>query len=197
MIRAVVVAIGLLAAASAQAGEARPRLVTGGMPAFTPQAMVTAAGDAKANLFTSHGLTLGALLNAPPSAGADGGPASGAFATYAIDSFAFTTALKVGAAGNAGEASAVYASELGRAALSLGYEWTGRPAAFSLNPWQPSLMAEGLRPANDTATLALSFTRDVTPSLSVGGFAAAVRSEYDDRPTEQGFRLGAALGYRF
>ena len=67
---------------------------------------------------------------------------------------------------------------------------------FSLNASQPGLAGyEGYRPAGDLS-LSLSWSRDITPALSLGGVAAATRPMSTE--TEHGgFLLGAGLGYRF
>lgn len=187
--------LGLVAAAPAVAGDAPPRLVTG---SGVPHADGSRFGgaDAKAELFANGGLRLGALLDSTPAEG-DGADraAFGGYATYLLDSFSLGSSLRGDATASAADVTASYALGDGTAELSLGYQWAGRPTAFSVSPFQA---AGGLGGgALNDLTLSLSFTHDVTPSFSLGGFAGAVRSEYEDRTTEHGFRLGAGLGYRF
>ncbi len=187
--------LGLAAAAPAVAADAPLRLVTGsGVPhADGPR---FGGPDTKAELFANGGLRLGALLDSTPAEG-DGADrvAFGGYATYFVDSLSLGSSLRGDAIGSAADMTASYALGDATAQLSLGYQWAGRPAAFSANPLQ-TMGGLGGGALNDL-TLSLSFTHDVTPSFSFGGFAGAVRSEYEDSTTAHGFRLGAGLGYRF
>ena len=86
------------------------------------------------------------------------------------------------------------------AAFRLGYE-LGRAQAFSVNPAQAGLSAfsgayDPSRSVGDLS-LTLSFTHDVTPSLSLGGFAAAGRQEGEHTAPENSLRFGAGVGYKF
>lgn len=190
-----VIGVCVLAAFPAFAGDKvqpRPRLVTGSVELMRPT-------ETRAELFATGGFSLGALTSTPPADARTEAMALGGYAAYSLESLHISSSLKGDAIGSAADFTASYAGGLmgvdGVAAVTLGYEWTG-PSAFSVNPMQnPLLATESLRPNSDLS-LSLSFTHSVNPSLSLGGFAAATRSEEDQAATS-GFRLGAGLGVRF
>lgn len=189
-----VIGVCMMAAFPAFAGDkalSRPRLVTGSVELMRP------AVETRAELFATGGFSLGALTTAPPADARTEAMALGGYAAYSLDALRFSSSLKGDAIGSAADFTASYAGGLmgadSVAAVTLGYEWT-RHSAFSVNPMQNSLLTtESL----GDLSLALSFTHSVSPFLSLGGFAAATRSEEDDRAATSGFRLGAGLGVRF
>jgi hypothetical protein len=67
----------------------------------------------------------------------------------------------------------------------------GLDHAFSPNPLHGGLMGLG----NNDVSLTLSFTHDVSPSFSLGGYAATARGE--DAHDPSALRLGAGLGLKF
>lgn len=185
-----VIGVCLIAASPAWAAEQpRPRLVTGSV------ALLPSAAATRGELFATGGFSLGSVV--APVAHADT-TATGAYAAYTFDTLRLSSSLKGDGAASMADLTAAYSGALmgldGTAALSLGYEWA-RPSAFSLNPVHNPLMGDFARSANDLS-LSLSFTHAVNPSLSLGGFAAATRTEEDQAATA-GFRLGAGLGWRF
>lgn len=199
MFRPLILAVScLVVAAPAFAGDAPPRLVTGGgLPARMDGGRFSGP-DAKAELYANGGLRLGALLDSTPADEGEGADrmAMGGYAAYHLDSFSFGSSLRGDSTASAADMTAAYALGDATAALSLGYQWAGRPGTFSIRPVGAVGGLDGATSLNDLS-VSLSFTHDVTPSFSLGGFAGAVRSEYEDRTTDHGFRLGAGLGYRF
>lgn len=188
------VLLALLASAPAIAGE-RPRLVAGGLTPRTDTARFGGT-DATAEVYATGGLRVGALVDSTPSGGsAPDRMAFGGYAGYALDGFGIASSLKGDATASAAELAASYAAGVGTTAVTLGYEWAGRPSAFSLNPLAPAAQ-DPMRPLSDLS-LSVSYSHDLSSSVSLGGFAAASRSEYEDRTTQQGFRLGAGFGLRF
>lgn len=181
----------LLAAPSGWAEEVRPRLVVGGMTLAQP--------ELRTELYAAkNGFSAGA---ASEPATADRRMALGGYTAYAFHDFKLSTSLKGAADSSVADFSAAYTGFTdSTAALRLGYEW-GATQAFSVNPAQAGLSAftggyDSNRPVGDLS-MTLSFTHDVTPSLSFGGFAAATRSKDDERTPENGLRFGAGVGYRF
>lgn len=187
----------LLAATPALAGEpARPRLVVGGMDLSQP--------EVRTELFSKGAFSAGSVSD---GSGGDRGRermALGGYAAYAFRDLQLSSSLKGDASTSMADLGAAYMGGVmgieGVAALRLGYEW-GRPQAFSVNPAQAGLSAftrgyDPTRPMGDLS-LTLSFTHDVTPSLSLGGFAAANRKDDDRDGSETGLRFGAGLGYKF
>lgn len=189
MFRTIVFSALCLAAAAPAFAQDQPRLVTGGL---MPAARFSGP-DVKAPLVSAGGLTLGALADSTPVSEDASRLAGGGYVAYAIDKISLTSSARGDATASGLDLGASYAGTAGTAAVKLGYEWAGRPSSFSPNPMQ---MAPVIEPASDLS-LTLSFTHDITPSLQMGGFAAATRSEYEDRTTQQGFKLGAGMGLRF
>lgn len=182
----------LAAALPAWAEDARPRLVAGGMSLTEP--------ELRTELFAKGGFSAGAAAGAENPAGERGRMALGGYAAYAFNDFKLSSSLKGGADANSAEFSAAYAGLGGGvAALRLGYDW-GRSPAFSINPAQAglSVYSGALNPgrAYGDASVSLSYTQDITPSLSWGGFAAAGRKD-DAISTENSVRIGAGLGLKF
>lgn len=195
MMKAVaVLTVCVVAAVPAWAGDAtspRPRLVTG---SITPG---LASPESRSELFATGGFSVGTLSG--PSSTPDQPLAVGGYAAYSFDALRLSSSLKGDRLGSGADLTAAYSGAVlgidGVTALTLGYEWA-RPLAFSPNPVQGGLAGTDiLRPMGDLS-LSLSFTHDIGASLSVGGFAAATRTEEDDSATA-GFRLGAGFGVRF
>lgn len=189
--RSALIVACLLAAQSAWAGEARPRLVVGGMTLAQP--------ELRTELYANKsGFSAGAVSDS--AAPERGRMALGGYTAYAFQDFRLSSSLKGGDTASA-DFSAAYTGfgPDSVASLRLGYEW-GNTQAFSVNPAQAGLSAfGGGYDANRTVgdlSMTLSFTHDVTPSLSFGGFAAASRKD-DDRNAENSLRFGAGLGYKF
>lgn len=189
--------LSLLAAFPAMAGE-RPRLVAGGVDLSQPDTLAGRGNEVRTEVLSLGRFSLGAVSEAPAAGAVTERMALGGFAAYSFDDVKLATSLKGDAGGMGADLSAAYDGSVmgidGTTAVKLGYEWA-RPSTFSLNPSQPGY--EAYRPAGDLS-LSLSWTHDVTPSLSFSGFAAATRTRDDDSVGyEPGFRLGAGLGYRF
>lgn len=190
--RSALVLACLLAAHSAWAGEARPRLVVGGMNLSQP--------ELRTELFAAkNGFSAGAVSDT--SAPERGRMALGGYTAYAFKDFQLATALKGGDTSSA-EFSAAYTGfgADSTAAFRFGYEW-GNVQSFSVNPAQVGLSAftsgyDANRSVGDLS-MTLSFTHDVTPSLSFGGFAAASRKDDERTAPENSLRFGAGLGYKF
>lgn len=184
----------LFAAVPAWSEEARPRLVVGGMNLSQP--------ELRTELFASKsGFSAGAASE--PSTAEPGRMALGGYAAYAFQDLKLSSSLVGGGSMSGVDFSAAY-SGFGAdnlAAFRLGYDW-GRAQAFSVNPAQVGLSAftGGYDPGRAVGDLSmtLSFTHDVTPSLSLGGFAAASRKDDAvDHAPENSLRFGAGLGYKF
>jgi hypothetical protein len=191
----------LLAVTPAIGGDAvRPRLVPGG----NSPALPSLADDSRVAVYSLGGFSLG-TLSAPAAstpglslAGGDG-MVVGGYTAYSGDWLRLSTSLVSG--GGVGTADFT-ASQMvspwgvdGIAALSLGYQWT-QSGAFSLNPAQMGVSVGSLGTANDLS-LSLSFTHDVTPSFSMGGFAAASRGEDEASKANSGLHFGAGLELKF
>ncbi|MBC7905627.1 MAG: hypothetical protein H7Y60_02635 [Rhodospirillaceae bacterium] len=186
----------ILVAAPAVAGEAaRPRLVAGGMDLSQP--------ELRTELFTKGAFSAGAVADSTPTEHGRERMALGGYAAYAFRDLKFSSSLKGDSVASSADFSASYLGGVmgvdGIASAKLGYQW-GKQQAFSVNPAQAGLSAfsgsyDPSRPVGDLS-LTLSFTHDVTPSLSLGGFAAATRKD-DDREPESGLRFGAGVGYKF
>ncbi|MGE5477495.1 MAG: hypothetical protein ACM3Q1_12620 [Bacteroidales bacterium] len=183
----------MLAALPAWAEEARPRLVAGGMN--------LAQQDFRVELYAAKsGFSAGA---ASDQASAERGRmALGGYAAYAFQDLKLSSSFKGGSDLSVADFSAAYtgfgADSI--AAFRLGYEW-GTTQAFSVNPAQAGLSAfSGAYDPNRSVgdlSMTLSFTHDVTPSFSLGGFAAASRKDDERSAPENSLRVGAGLGYRF
>ncbi|MCR6632682.1 MAG: hypothetical protein NVV74_23040 [Magnetospirillum sp.] len=164
--------------------------------------MSAAEPEVRTELFSRGAFSAGAVSDSTPTDRGQDRLALGGYAAYAFQDVTLYSSLKGDADTSAASFSAAYTGfgVDNVAALRLGYEW-GRTQAFSLNPAQAGLSAfagvtEPGRPVGDLS-LTLSFTREVTPSLSFGGFAAAGRNKDEDGTTENSLRFGAGLGYKF
>ncbi|MBR9971251.1 hypothetical protein [Magnetospirillum sulfuroxidans] len=196
----VALSVCLVIAAPAWAGEAvRPRLVPGGGSIGLP----ALAGDNKVAVYSLGGFSLGSIA-APLATAADGvaaidGMAVGGYAAYSSDWGRVTSSLKSGNGNGVADLTASqHVSPLGLdglAALSLGYQWT-QAAGFSLNPAQMGVSSGALGQASDLS-LSLSFTHELTPSFSLGGFAAASRGEDAASLPNSGLHFGAGLELKF
>ena len=183
----------LFAAAPAWADGTRPRLVVGGMNLGQPDVQVELVN-------TKSGFSAGAVSD---GAGAERGRmALGGYAAYVFHDVTLTSSLRGDRDIAIADFSAAYAGfgPDSKAAFRLGYE-LGRTQAFSVNPAQAGLSAfsSGYEPGRVVGdlSLTLSFTHEITPSLSLGGFAAASRTEEEHAIPENSLRFGAGLGYRF
>jgi hypothetical protein len=190
--RLALICLCLLPTLPAWAGEARPRLVVGGMNLN--------GGALQTELYsTKGGFSAGAVSD---SSGNSGRMALGGYASYAFPDVTVKSSLRGDGDTTIADFSAAYAGfgPDSVAAFRLGYE-LGRAQAFSVNPAQAGLSAfsgayDPSRSVGDLS-LTLSFTHDVTPSLSLGGFAAAGRQEGEHTAPENSLRFGAGVGYKF
>lgn len=197
--RLVLIASCLLAASVTAAGaeEVRPRLVVGGMNLKGSDMRVELLGS-------KDGFSVGAVSGDSVSeAGSEPGRmALGGYAAYAFDNVRLSSSLKGSSDKTMADFSAAYAGfgPDSVAAFRLGYE-LGRAQAFSINPAQAGLSAfsSGYDPTREVGdlSLTLSFTHDITPSLSLGGFAAASRQDGEHAAPENDLRFGAGVGYKF
>lgn len=198
LFRAVLLALCGLAVTPAFAGEvARPRLVVGGMNLSQP--------EIRNEMFSAGGFSAGVVSD---TATADRGGdrlAVGGYAAYAFSDLQLSSSLKGDADMSAADFGASYTGGVlgfeGIAAFRLGYEWGGTPQAFSINPAQIGLSAfngayDPTRTLGDLS-LTLSFSHDITPGVSLGGFAAASRAGEEGQPAESSLRFGAGLGLKF
>jgi hypothetical protein len=202
LFRVALAALALLAALPAAAAD-RPRLVLGTLDGGQPGFLRMDGGALHGDLYTRGATRFGALAESSSAMSAPGRDhlTLGGYVTYDLNEYRFGSSLKGGEGAMAAELTAMTAAPLmglmGNTQLRLGADWT-RPQSFSLNAAQPGLAGyDGYQPGGDLS-LSLSWTRDVTPSLSLGGVAAATRPITTD--TEQqhgGFLLGAGVGYRF
>lgn len=187
-----VIGLVMLAAFPAFAGD-KPRLVTGSLAAGQPP---LAATELRAEMFSTGGFSLGAVTSqtATPSEP----PRLGGYAAYSFDAMRLSSSIKGDGTGTGADLTASYAGPVmgmdATAALTLGYE-RARPLAFSPNPMQTGLIGAETRPSDDLS-VSLSFTHSVSPAMSLGGFAAATRSD-EDESSHSGFKLGAGLGVKF
>ncbi len=180
----------LVAAAPAFAGEVPsppPHLALGGFD--------LGMAERRAELLGGDGLSLG-TVSAPS---ADGHLAVGGYLAYALPDTQLSSSLKGDGLGNSANLSAAYSGGLlgagGVTALRLGYDWA-RPSPFSVNTSQPSY--DLLDPPHSTLSLSLSWNHDVTPGLSLGGFAGASRAQPNpDAASQSDIHVGAGLGMKF
>ena len=182
----------LLAALPARAGEERPRLVIGGLnlnDGALHTELYATKGGFSAGTVSDGGLVPGRM-------------ALGGYAAFAFPDVTVSSSLKGDGISTMADFSAAYAGfgPDSVAAFRLGYEM-GRAQAFSVNPAQAGLSAfsGAYDPTHSVGdlSLTLSFTHDVTPSLSLGGFAAAGRQEGEHTAPENSLRFGAGVGYKF
>lgn len=193
MLKRLLPIVCVLAALPAWAEEARPRLVAGGMNLSQP--------DLRTELYsTKGGFSAGAVSD--NSAGSSGRMALGGYAAYAFQDLKLSSSFKGAGDTSVADFSAAYTGfgVDSTASFRLGYEWGGSQS-FSVNPTQMGLSAfSGAYDPNRSMgdlSMTLSFTHDVTPSFSLGGFASAVRSDEDHSQPENSLRFGAGLGVKF
>ncbi len=179
----------LLAAAPAFAGEvdSPPHLALGGFDL----GMV----ERRAELLGSGGLSLG-TVSAP---GADGRLAVGGYLAYALRNTLLSSSLRGDGLGNGADLSAAYSGGLlgtgSTTALRLGYDWAP-PATFSITPGQPAY--DLLDTPRQALSLSLSWSHDLTPALSLGGFAGASRFQpTPEADSQSDLHVGAKLGVKF
>lgn len=174
------------------AEDARPRLVAGGM--------TLAGSELRTELYGNKGFSAGAVSDG--AAAERGRMALGGYAAYAFQDLRLMSSLRGDRDSTVADISAAYAGfgPDSVAAFRLGYE-LGRAQAFSVNPAQAGFNAftGGYDPGRAVGdlSLTLSFTHDVTPALSFGGFAAASRTEEEHAAPENSLRFGAGVGYKF
>lgn len=182
----------VISAAPALGEDVRPRLVVGGLNLAAP--------EVRTELYANGGFSAGSVSDN----GSDRNPdrmALGGYTAYSFQDLKLSSSLMGDAGASSANFSAAYTG-FGMdsvAAFRLGYEW-GKTQSFSLNPAQAGVSAfsgnyDPTRPVGDLS-LTLSFTRDITPSLSFGGFAAATHKD-DDTSSENVLRFGAGVGYKF
>ncbi|MCA1909405.1 MAG: hypothetical protein LDL39_13680 [Magnetospirillum sp.] len=189
-------AVLLTVAMPAWAGDSvRPRLVPGGSGLALP----SFGGENRSEAYATGSFSLGAVsapMGGGNAAAAGDGLSLGGYAAYGLDWMNLSSSVKSG--GGLGVADLTASRSVspwgmdGIAALSLGYQWT-QVGGFSLNPAQ---MGVSPGDANDLS-LSLSFTHDVTPSFSMGGFAAASRGEDAASQPNSGLHFGAGLELKF
>lgn len=189
MSRLCAVFVCLLAATPALAGEveSRPQLTLGGYDI----GMV----ERRAEVLGSGGLSLGTVSTPRP----DGHLAAGGYLAYALGDTQLSSSLSGNGLSSSANLSAAYSGSVlgtgGLALLRLGYDWA-HPGIFSPNTSQPSY--DLLDPPYSNLSLSLSWTHDVTPSLSLGGFAAATRSQpTPEADTQSDIHVGAGVGVKF
>lgn len=197
LMRVALLALCGLAAAPAFAGEAaRPRLVVGGMDLSQP--------EIRNEVFEAGAFSAGTVSGTTSERSGER-MVMGGYTAYAFRDLQFSSSLKGNSAISAADFGASYDGGImgveGIAAFRLGYEWGAMPLAFSVNPAQNGLSAFGAsydptRPASDLS-LTFSFTHEVTPALSLGGFAAAGRQGEEGQPPESSLRFGAGVGLKF
>lgn len=191
----------LLLATPAWAGEgARVRLVPGG----NVNGLTLPGADSKAPVYVNGGFSVGAMSVPLGSIGLgqDSDHSVGGYASYSADWLRLTSTLRNnGGAAIADLSASRTLDSLGlsssTAALTLGRQWTA-PAGYSFTPGQPASLSGGDDSHLADWSLSLSFTHDVTPFLSLGGFAAATHGEDGDSGANgSDLRLGAGLGLKF
>lgn len=190
MKRTLLTLLCLAAAAPAWADDVRPRLVAGGMSMAEP--------EVRTELFTKGAFSAGTVADTAVTE--PGRMALGGYAAYAFQDFKLSSSLKGTADTSSADFSAAYTGFAnGVTAFRVGYEW-GHSQAFSINPAQAGMSVysgalDSMRPYGDLS-VSLSFSRDITPSLSLGGFAAASRKD-GDLQQENSLHFGAGIGYKF
>jgi hypothetical protein len=198
LIRAALLALCGLAAAPAFAGEApRPRLVVGGIDLSQP--------EIRNEMFEAGAFSAGTVSGTASERGGERAMVMGGYAAYAFRDLQFSSSLKGNSSVSSADFGASYDGTVmgveGIAAFRLGYEWGAMPLAFSVNPAQSGLSAFGpgydpTRPTSDLS-LTFSFTHEVTPALSLGGFATAGRQGEEGQQPESSLRFGAGVGLKF
>lgn len=193
MIRRFLIALilSLPPSAAALAGDG-PRLASGGID-------VTADllhPERRLPVFASSGFSVGGVVQ-PGSEGTREGLAVGGYASYTDKAVNLSSSLRREAGMLSADVTAAYDTGIDSvAAVSLGYDRL-RPSGFSVNPATAGLAGIDSAAADDLS-LSLTWRQSLTPNLSLGGFAAAIRSEDGgDEETARIFRLGAGLGYKF
>ncbi len=183
-------ALCLAVATPAFAGE------VGGVPHLALGGYDLGMAERRAEVLEDGGVSLGAVTATP------GRLATGGYLAYALRDYKLSSSLAGDAVGNSAGLSAAYSGSLlgtqGTAALRLGYDWP-RSVPFSPNFSQPG--ADPLDLPRTGPSLSLSWSHDLTPGLSLGGFATAGRLQpsspiapMDDSPD---FRVGAGVGVKF
>ncbi len=175
-----------VAGAPARAGEAgaAPQLVVGradlGMT------------DQQIPLYGSNSLSVGTLATRP----GNDRLALGGYVDYAVTDFRLSSSWRNADTGMAANLAAIYSGPLvgqnDSAALKLGYDWGH---AFSPNANQPGITA--VEPLQPSLSLTLSWRHDVTPAVSLDGFAAASRSSTPEDLNQPDIHVGAGLGVKF
>lgn len=207
-ILACVVALPLMATATAHAADMGNRLVAGGASTVKTEALRAAPlGETRIPLLSNGGFSLGGIADAPASAASlslpfssgRGNLAVGGYVAYGMKEARLSSSLRSDGATTRADISAAYAGGMlgadSTAALSLGTAWA-KPQGFSPNPAQTgSAWANPYSTGNDL-NLSLSLMHQVTPAFSLGGVAQASRFGAADEPAS-GFMLGAGLGYKF
>lgn len=178
----------------------RPRLVPGG----GINGLALPGNDTKAEMYGSGGFSVGAL-SAPLGSvglGQDGGRSVGGYASYSADWLRLTSTLRNSGSGTVADLSASrsldgFGLSGSIAAVTLGRQWTP-PGGYTLIPGQPASLTGATDEHMADWSLSLSFTHEVTPYLSLGGFAAASHGDdTDSGANASGLHLGAGMGLKF
>ncbi len=156
--------------------------------------------ERRQKLFSAQGLSIGTVTPADQGDGTDK-LALGGYIAYMIDDYTLSSAWRGSDFGSLTEFSASYNGPLlgygGVTALKLGYG-SDRPSTLGLDHVQSGLGGfHGIEPYGPRVSLALSWTHDITPGMSLGGFAAASRDNMPSGDSQSDFRIGAGLGIRF
>ncbi len=190
-------------------GNVPSRLVVGGLD--------FAHGDKQVEVFATPSLSLGTLspispsvagFSPPPIPSSVGGTMfdkleMGGYVAYSHETYGLTSALRNRTTTTGTNLSANYAGPLlglpGTTALTLGYDWRHTSPLFSPNPLSSGV--DSFDTGNTGVSLSLSWNHAITPSLYLGGFAAAqhITPQPDDllpQPSNA-FKLGAGVGVKF
>lgn len=194
----------LLAAGAANSAElvSGAQLVPGG--GNRPEPFAGLWGESRRPLVSSGAMSAGTVSGAAPmmspqglSFGAPGAPlAAGGYVALGGPNSQLSSSLRSsGASSGANLSASLGGGLLGdgtQASLSLGISRT------DWNRISPNSQYSGLAPADPHAdvNMSLSVTRQVSPSLSLGGVAGANRTSGNEGGGNS-LMLGAGLGYRF
>jgi hypothetical protein len=209
---AVMAVMGAALTAPAAAVESRPRLVVGSIdgPAAA-QTVHPFIGQSHTELYRTGSLSLGTLLDqsgpvsslALPFDGSRDRLAVGGFAAFGRGDTRVGTSLRGDGTTLGADVFATYSGQVlgvdGVTALRLGADWAQPSGLFSPNTVQAGFNLGEPAHAGSDVSLSLSWTRPVTPALSLGGVATATQPVTADTatPSGTGFMLGAGLGYKF
>ena len=203
---------GLVWAFPALAGDGgvmQPRLVPGGLDFAQSDKLVEVVSTPTFSLGTLAPATSGlAGFTPPPVPTASTGTMfdkleMGGYVAYSQDTYGVSSALRNRPTTTGTNFSASYAGPLmgyeGTTALTVGYDWRHTPSLFSPNQLSSGL--DSFDTGNTGVSLSLSWNHPITPSLYLGGFAAAqhITPQADDLLPQPGnaFKVGAGVGVKF